>query len=223
MVRGTLTNKNCIETMTKKLKRLGIVFVVSGPSGAGKSTLCQQILAQASNLSFSVSCTTRARRSGEENGKDYYFISRSQFQDYVDDNAFVEHAEVHGEFYGTLRLEVENRITVGEDVLLDIDVQGVTKIQRQRGGELWSRCVVYVFIGPPSFEALERRLRTRGTETETRILSRLTTGTSEIKYWKNYDYLILNTDIGESVKRLQAIVQAERLKTSRINENPWQP
>ena len=208
--------------MTKDLKRLGIIFVVSGPSGTGKSTICRKVLQEDSNLKFSVSCTTRPPREGENEGVDYYFICKDKFRDHINQNAFIEHAEVHGEYYGTLRSEVEDCIKVGRDILLDIDIQGVARIQEQKERELWNQCVQYIFFGPPSFEELERRLRGRGTESETRILSRLSTGALEMRNWRNYDYLILNVNISDSVRKLQSIVQAERLKTSRIiDEEPW--
>ena len=208
--------------MTKGLRRFGIVFVVSGPSGTGKSTICRKVLQDDSNLKFSVSCTTRPPREGENDGVDYYFISKNKFRDHIKQNAFIEHAEVHEELYGTLRSEVEDCIKIGRDILLDIDVQGVARIQGQEEEELWTQCVQYIFFAPPSLGELERRLRGRGTESETRILSRLNAGDLEMKNWKNYNYLLINFNISDSVKKLQSIIQAERLKTSRIiNKEPW--
>ena len=208
--------------MAKKLARLGIVLVVSGPSGAGKSTICNRVLRETSNLRFSVSCTTRAPRAGEKNGRDYHFISKDEFESHIQRGAFLEFAQVHGQYYGTLRSEVDQHIRAGQDVLLDIDIQGVAQIQKKKNDAIWARCAQYVFISPPSREELERRLRGRGTEEEAKIRSRLNTSLTEMTHWKNYDYLLVNVDIDDSIQKMKNIIQTQRLRTSLLTgSTPW--
>jgi len=203
-------------------KRHGIVFVISGPSGAGKSTICKEVLFADKNLHFSVSCTTRLPREGEKGGTDYNFISTELFNNHISNDSFIEYAEVHGNYYGTLRIEVEQFVKSGQDVLLEIDVQGVSKIQESVKNDSLHESFHFIFIGPPSIKELEHRLRTRATDSETVINKRLHNSGIELESWKYYDYLVINNDLDDAVKKIRTIIQAERLKSNRISEAPWE-
>ena len=189
-----------------------IVIVVSGPSGAGKSTILQRALAEVRRLRFSVSHTTRPPRSGEREGIDYHFVSRSEFQRLVDDRMFLEWASVHDDCYGTARSEYDRAAGDGVDLLLDLDVQGARSVRQQFPD------AVSVFVLPPSYEHLERRLRSRGPADESVYARRLRVagirgcrrGASQ------YDYAIINDDLDESVDSLKAIIRAARCRTSRV-------
>ena len=149
------------------IKRNGMVLILSGPSGSGKSTLYKKALQSVGGFEFSVSCTTRQPREGEENGVDYHFVSRERFGDLLEQDAFAEHAEVHGNFYGTLKSELISRMERGKDVLLDIDVQGAMQLRALCEKEpFFADSCVFVFVMPPSYTELEKRLRGRGSETE---------------------------------------------------------
>lgn len=204
-----------------QVTRTGIIFVASGPSGTGKSTICKEILKKNSNLYFSISCTTRSPRTGEENGRDYYFISDEEFQDRVGNGEFIEFAVVHGNHYGTLYSEVDRFVDSGEDVLLDIDVQGVTEVQRGMKADSSHRNSRFIFVGPPSIEELERRLRSRATESEDRIRKRLDVAYDELRSWRNYDFLVINSELQKAVADITAIIQSERHRCDIINNNPW--
>lgn len=207
--------------MTKsKPPRLGVAIIVSGPSGAGKSTVTERLRAIRPELEFSVSCTTRPPRSEEKNGKSYFFISKDEFNRRLKNGEFLEYAEVHNNFYGTLRAEVTNRVENGRDVLLDIDVQGAMQIkQRAETDELLARCLETVFIGPPSFEELERRLRNRATESENAIRLRLANARDELAKWREYEYLIINKDVDKAVDDLNAFFDVMRKKTKRLQDS----
>jgi guanylate kinase len=192
-------------------------MVVSGPSGAGKSTLCRDVLNEDPNLFFSVSCTTRARRSQEQDGIDYHFIDATEFERRIERADFIEYARVHGNFYGTLRSEVMDRIHRGEDVLLDIDVQGALQIRnRTKTDPVLAACAEFVFISPPNLIELERRLRERGTESEEVIRIRLGNARSEMAAWHHYDNLVVNHEVDHAVADLAALVRAFRMKTNRM-------
>lgn len=200
---------------------MGIIFVVSGPSGTGKSTICKEILKKNSDLYFSISCTTRSPRKGEKNGRDYYFISDDEFQNRVHNREFIEFAVVHGNYYGTLYNEVDRFVNSGEDVLLDIDVQGVNEVQRGMKAAGNHRNSRFILVGPPSIEELERRLRSRATESEDRIRKRLDVAYDELKSWRSYDFLVINSELQKAVTDIAAIIQSERHKCDIINNNPW--
>ena len=151
--------------MNRSLIKLGVPVVVSGPSGAGKSTVCRELLAREPEMHFSVSCTTRPARPGETDGAAYYFLSRAQFEARLAADGFLEHAEVHGNYYGTPRSEVTTHVSAGRDVLLDVDVQGARSLRHKLAATV-SGPPVLVFIAPPSLAVLEQRLRGRGTESE---------------------------------------------------------
>jgi guanylate kinase len=201
-----------------RYSRLGVILVVSGPSGAGKSTICKQVL-ENNNLHFSVSCTTRKPRIGEVHGVDYYFTSEDIFKEKIKNNEFIEYANVHGNYYGTLRDEVIQEISSGKNVLLDIDIQGALKIKKSAVQDsLLKKCVEYVFIAPPSFHELGKRLRGRGTETEELVERRLNNASKELKHCLEYEYLVVNEDITKAVADMNSILIALTKKTQRMVE-----
>ena len=188
---------------------MGSLFVVSAPSGAGKTTLNRRLRDVIPDLSYSVSFTTRPPRPGELNERDYFFISRPEFQGMIDRRAFLEWAEVYGQFYGTGRAWVEERLARGLDVLVDIDTQGARQIKAN-----FPKAVL-IFITPPSFAELRRRLRHRQTETETQMQTRLKRARDEIEARSMYDYLIVNDDLEQAVKDMVVVIRAERLRLDR--------
>lgn len=198
-------------------RRQGILFVISAPSGTGKSTLCENLRATPDFI-YSISCTTRPPRKGEKNGVDYHFLTREDFQGKIARGEMLEHAEVHGNYYGTLKGTVREALEQGTDVLLDIDVQGAAQI-RKTDDELVRSSLVDVFIMPPTLEELERRLRKRGTETEEQVLSRLSTGREESKLWRVYKYTILSGSMEEDLQKFRAIMRAERYLSRRLELN----
>lgn len=204
------------------IKRSGVILVLSGPSGAGKSTACNVIIEEDCNLAFSVSCTTRQPREGELDGVHYNFISKEVFLEKVDNDEFVEWAEVHGNYYGTLISEVLGKAKQGKDVLLDIDVQGARLMRKacEVDAEL-ANCVEYVFAAPPSFEELERRLRGRGTETDESLQRRLTNAKGELEAWAEYDHLLLLDTPEQGQNDLRALLTTLRNKSKRITESPF--
>ncbi|MFO7821702.1 MAG: guanylate kinase [Lentisphaeria bacterium] len=207
--------------LTKDLQQYGTALIVSGPSGAGKSTVCKKLLETEKDLHFSVSCTTRQPRRGEKDGVDYYFLTRDEFNQRVQGGQFLEFAEVHGEMYGTLREEVEKYVRKCRNVLLDIDVQGARQVKSRIVNSMLGYYTEYVFIGPPSYEELERRLRDRGTEDENIIQRRLENAVRELEAWNEYTYLVINDEVDDAVKQLQAILQASANTTTRVQQNPW--
>ena len=185
------------------------VVVVSGPSGAGKSSFVKTLLERGPDLIYSVSATTRARRPHEAEGRDYFFLDAEEFERKAEAGEFVEHAKVHGEWYGTLRSQIDAALGRGKNVLLDIDVQGGKRVR-----EVYPDGV-FIFVLPPSMEALEARLRHRATDSEERIRLRLENARREIPTVREYDYAIVNDDFEEASKRAVAIVWGERCKTKR--------
>jgi guanylate kinase len=197
-----------------KIERSGILFVVSGPSGSGKSTVCSN-LKQTADFKYSVSCTTRKPRPGEEDGVDYHFLSEEQFDQHIQNGDFLEWAQVHQHRYGTLKSVTRDTISAGVDLLLDIDVSGAQQIRQSR--EPWlAGALVDIFIMPPTFEELERRLRKRGTESEEQIQIRMKTAQAELPHWRDYRYVILSETMEEDLQKIRAIIRAERYRTSRI-------
>ncbi len=199
--------------------RLGVILIVSGPSGTGKTTICTRVREEMPELKFSVSCTTRAPRAGEQHGKDYYFLSREEFRSKIDNGEFIEYAEVFSNYYGTLKSEVIDRVKLGEDVFLDIDIQGAMQIRQcSKQDSLLGTCCEFIFIAPPSLEELEKRLRTRASDSEEQIMQRLSKSTLEISYWKHYDYLVIN-DIQEvTVEEMKSLIRMTRKATKRMEE-----
>ncbi len=190
---------------------IGKLFVISAPSGTGKTTLLKRVMAQLPNLSFSVSHTTRPPRPGERNGVDYHFISRTEFLSMIDQGLFLEHAEVHGNLYGTSRAAIDRQRMAGIDVILDIDVQGASILRRSQQFEATS-----IFISPPSLAELEERLRGRGTESEGTIAIRLANARIELQAVKEYEYLVINDLLEETVDLLSSIIVAERARAHRF-------
>lgn len=194
-----------------------LLIVISAPSGGGKTTLCQQLLAANPNLSRAVTCTTRAPRPGEKEGIDYYFLDATSFLKRVQAGNFLEHATVFGNSYGTLKSEVLGKLRQGRDVLLNIDVQGAAFVTaRAQEDEELGRSLVTVFLTPPSIAILEQRLRKRGTDAEPVIQKRLGVARQEIAQWKHFEYLIISTSIAEDLRRMQCIVEAEKMRQNRV-------
>jgi guanylate kinase len=194
------------------LRRRGILFIVSAPSGAGKTTISGRALREVAGLEMSVSCTTRAPRAGEVDGRDYTFLDRPEFEGRRARGEFAESAEVHGFLYGTPRGPIETALAEGRDMLLDIDVQGARQMKARYADE-----AVAVFVLPPSEAELERRLRARGTDPEAVIRRRLERARAEMEEYRSYDYYLINRDLDASVKSLASIVAAERVRISRLS------
>ena len=200
--------------MSQKFQGQGVVLLMSGPSGAGKSTICQQLMAEYPELAFSISCTTREPREGEVDAKDYFFVSVDDFKERIAHGEFLEYAEVHGNYYGTLKSEVADRLLKGQSVLIDIDVQGQRLVRQAiADDELLTKATTYLFVSPPSYGELESRLRGRGTETEERILKRLGNAAGEMAAWQEYDYLIVHDDLDKAVSELRSLFLTQKLQT----------
>ncbi len=193
------------------IKRRGLMLVMSSPSGAGKTTITRALLQRDDNLSMSVSATTRAPREGEVDGQDYVFLDKAKFEDMVKQGEFLEHAKVFDNFYGTPRAPVEEALNAGKDVLFDVDWQGARDLRHAVGGDDQAS----VFILPPSHEELERRLYDRGQDSDEVVKKRMSKAGDEMSHWGEYDYVVFNIDIEESVAAVQAILTAERHKRIR--------
>ena len=200
--------------MNKEFSRYGILFVVSAPSGAGKTTLCDA-LRQTPDFVYSVSCTTRAPRAGEIEGEDYQFISEEEFLGRIAAGEFLEHAKVHGKYYGTLREPILSDLHKGVDVLIDVDTQGAAAI-RQFDDAFVRQALADVFIMPPDLEELRRRLTKRGTETPVQIELRLQTAAREMQLWRDYRYTIISRSMEEDLLKFRQIMGAERILSSRL-------
>jgi guanylate kinase len=186
----------------------GTLFIVAAPSGAGKSTLVNALLEREPDISLSISHTTRPPRPGEQYGRHYYFVERAEFEREVAEGIFLEHAEVHGNFYGTSRTTVQDLLQQGRDVLLEIDWQGAAQIRKAKPD------CVSVFILPPSRAELERRLRGRGSDSEDVIERRLRNSRGEIAHAHEFDYIIVNDRFEDALQTLQAIVRAVRQRSA---------
>ena len=192
------------------IKRRGLMLVLSSPSGAGKTTISRSLLERDDNLRMSVSTTTRPKRSGERDGVDYNFVDPDTFERMVAEGAFLEHAKVFGNWYGTPRGPVNRILAEGEDILFDIDWQGTQQLRESARSDL-----VSVFVLPPSTGALENRLRQRARDPEHVVQQRMAKASDEMSHWAEYDYIVVNEDVAESVRRVTAILQAERLRRER--------
>ncbi len=190
----------------------GILFVLSAPSGAGKSTLARRLLSEDERVEFSVSYTTRARRDGESDGREYHFVDDATFDRMAVSGEFLEWAPVHGKRYGTGRGATQRALAQGRDLLLDIDVQGARQI-RGSGAE-----AVFVFVMPPDFATLEARLRDRRTESAADLTRRLAVAKTEAEEFERYDYLVINDDLERAVLDFRSVVSAERLRVARRAE-----
>ncbi|MCD6160209.1 MAG: guanylate kinase [Kosmotoga sp.] len=191
----------------------GTVFVVSGPSGAGKTSILREVLRRIPNLEFSVSYTTRPKRPGEKDGEDYFFVSEEKFKELINADEFLEWAEVHGYLYGTSKGFVSERVKQGVNLILDIDVQGALAVMKEMPE------VATVFISPPSFEELKKRLLTRGTENERDLKRRLEDARWEFSHIVDFQYLVVNRNLKESAKQLEAVIIAEQLRLDRIKDH----
>jgi guanylate kinase len=200
--------------LSKQFTRHGILFVISAPSGAGKTTLVQA-LRQTPNLFYSVSCTTRAPRPGESDGEDYQFLSDKDFRARVEAGDFLEHARVHGDYYGTLLRPVLTNLKSGVDVLIDIDTQGTAAI-RDCDDPFIREALSDIFVMPPDLEELRRRLLKRGTETAEQIESRLATAAREMELWRSYRYTIISGSVEEDLQKFRKIISAESYLSRRL-------
>lgn len=192
--------------------RGGIIVVISAPSGAGKTTLCKRLLQSSLPFAYSVSFTTRVPRKNEIEGVDYYFVSREEFQKMIKEKEFVEWAEVHGQLYGTSEKFLNEVIKDGEkDVLLEVDVKGGIEIKKK-----YPQQAVLVFLLPPSWKELKKRLSKRGAEEEEKVRERIERAKKEVKYAPYYDYIVINNDINRTLKNLLVIIKAEHYRTNRM-------
>lgn len=196
------------------MKRKGLLIILSSPSGAGKSTLARRLMAWDPTLRFSVSATTRAPRTGEANGREYWFHSRDEFLGMVMAGDMLEHAEVFGNLYGSPRAPVEAAMAEGRDTLFDIDWQGGQQIRNSVLG----KDVVSIFVLPPSIAELERRLRNRAQDSDEVIAGRMAKSEAEISHWAEYDYVLVNDDADRAEAELKTILTAERMRRDR---QPW--
>lgn len=191
----------------------GKVFIISAPSGAGKTTLCSEILRMMPNIRFSVSYTTRKPRPGEVDGKDYLFVSEDTFKKMIEQGEFIEWAEVHGNLYGTSRKVINDIIESGKDVMLDIDVQGAQQMRNNfKGG-------IYIFVLPPSLDALRKRLKDRGQNSPEEIERRVKRAIEEIREYKRYDYVIVNDVFQDALDALRSIIIAEGKRVTMIDDD----
>ena len=188
----------------------GLVLIISSPSGAGKTTICKKLIEEVNNLNLSVSVTTRLKRSDEIDGKDYFFRSDKEFDDMVAQEKFLEHAKVFDYSYGTLKSEIDTKIINGINVIVDIDWQGTRQIEQHIPDD-----IVKIFILPPSIKELEKRLGTRATESQDSFKKRMSEARKEISHYSEYDFIIINEDIQESVNKIKTILYSESLRRHR--------
>lgn len=187
----------------------GLLVVVSGPSGSGKGTVLKKLFAKRQKLYYSVSATTRNPRPGETDGVNYFFLTREEFIKQIENNNMLEYAEYSGNYYGTPRSQVEERLSMGFDVILEIEVQGAARVRNSCPG------CVSVFLMPPSLAELERRLRHRGTESEEKIRSRLSIAKNEIDTAPDYDYIVVNDTVEKAARQISSIISAEKNRSCR--------
>jgi guanylate kinase len=193
-----------------------LLIVISAPSGGGKTTLCQQLLARHPEMTRAITCTTRPPRAGERDGRDYYFIDNEEFSRRIEAGSFLEHALVFDQSYGTPKPEVLDKLRQGRDVLLNIDVQGAATVCARAAADADLRhALVTVFLTPATVRQLEERLRRRGTDSPAQLEKRLGVARHEIGQWTKFQYLILSTTIAEDLRRMEAIIEAERMRVGR--------
>ena len=197
-------------------KSTPLLILISAPSGGGKTTLCQQLLAARPDMTRAVTCTTRAPRPGEKDGVDYHFFDAAEFLKRLHAGNFLEHATVYGNSYGILKSELLGKLRSGKDVLLNVDVQGAATIREQAEGEPeLKRALVTVFLTPTPLTVLEERLQKRGADATAVIQKRLAVAKQEIAQWKNFDYLLISGTKQEDLRRILAIVEAEKMRSAR--------
>ena len=192
------------------LKRRGLMVILSSPSGAGKSTISRALVERDKNLTMSVSATTRQPRPGEIEGQDYYFVQKKDFESMVARGQMLEHAEVFDNLYGSPRGPVEMSLSQGQDIIFDVDWQGTQQISESAAQDL-----VRIFILPPSMEELERRLHSRAQDSSEVVKRRMAEAVSEMSHYPEYDYIVVNTDLAESIAKVESILVAERQRTER--------
>ena len=201
-------------------KKLGSAIIISGPSGVGKSTVCNRVREMFPKLQFSISCTTRKPRPGEVDGVHYYYLSKEEFEKRIANGDFIEYARVFDNIYGTLASEVIDRVTAGEDVFLDIDVQGAIQIQQAaEKNELLKKVCEFIILAPPSFEILENRLRSRASDSAEQIEMRLAKAKHELSFFRKYNYLVVNDDLETAAANVAAIIRSAGLRTDRLPED----
>ena len=194
-------------------KGRGLLIVISGPSGAGKGTICKSFLERNPEVAISVSATTRSPRKGEVEGVNYYFMSKEQFKGKIEDNDFLEYAEVYDNFYGTPKSNVEELLEGGKDVILEIDIQGALKVKEN------TEEGVFIFILPPSMEELKARIIKRGSETPESLMKRFKSAYKEINFISRYNYAVVNDEVETAVEKLEAIISAEKCRVDRIKQS----
>lgn len=194
------------------MNQKGVLIVLSGPSGAGKGTICKALLDEG-NFWLSVSTTTRAPRAGEEEGKNYFFITKEEFIERIERNEFLEFAEVYGNYYGTPKNSVLDAIESGKDVILEIDIQGALKVKENYPGG------VFIFILPPSMEELKNRIINRGSETPESLMTRFKSAYQEINYISKYNYAVVNDTVENATKKINSIIAAEKCRVDRIKDD----
>lgn len=193
-----------------------VLLLISAPSGGGKTTVCQQLLATVPSLTRIVTCTTRPRRPGETDGVDYHFLGTAEFERRVAAGEFLEHAQVYGNRYGTLRSEVTERLRSGRDVLLTVDVQGAASIREHAAAEAaLGAALATIFLTPPSVEVLAERLARRGHDAPDVVARRLAAVRDEVAEWHRFDYLVLSSTVEEDLRRVRAIYEAEKMRSRR--------
>ncbi len=196
-----------------KNKGRGLLIVISGPSGAGKGTICKSFLERNPEVAISVSATTRSPRKGEVEGVNYYFMSKEEFKGKIEDNDFLEYAEVYDNFYGTPKSNVEELLEGGKDVILEIDIQGALKVKEN------TEEGVFIFILPPSMEELKARIIKRGSETPESLMKRFKSAYKEINFISRYNYAVVNDEVETAVEKLEAIISAEKCRVDRIKQS----
>ena len=191
----------------------GLLIVISGPSGAGKGTICKRFMERNKNVALSVSATTRSPRNGEVEGVNYYFMSKEKFKEKINDNDFLEYAEVYDYYYGTPKSNVQEMLDSGKDVILEIDIQGALKVKEN------SEEGVFIFILPPSMEELKQRIINRGSETQESLMKRFKSAYKEINFVSRYNYAVVNDEVEIAVEKLEAIICAEKCRVDRLKHS----
>ncbi|MGL4847957.1 MAG: guanylate kinase [Clostridium sp.] len=190
----------------------GVLLVISGPSGAGKGTICKALLEKRDDLHISVSATTRSPREGEVDGINYHFLTRETFKEKIQNNEFLEYAEVYGNFYGTPKTDVQKLLDSGKNVILEIDIQGALKVKEN------SEDGIFIFILPPSMEELKQRIINRGSETPESLMTRFKAAYKEINYISKYNYAVVNDQVDLAVDKIEAIITTEKCRVDRIKD-----
>jgi len=191
------------------IKKQGLLIVISGPSGAGKGTICKALIEKEKDLKLSISATTRQPRAGEVDGKNYFFKSEEEFKRMIEEDAFLEWAKVYDHYYGTPKEFVLKNLEEGNDVVLEIDIQGALKVKEKFPEG------VFIFILPPSMEELKNRIKKRGTESEEEIIKRFKSAYEELNYVSKYNYVVINDDVDRAVEKIRAIIIAEKCRVDR--------